>query len=107
MDSKIVINAIINELSSLPNDLYLGIERTVQDLAIFSGGSKIQQRNIDDDKRLLRALEKIHSNRIHLVNMATLIIKNALSYLPDSLLKELTEKIMVTSVSVFSRQVCY
>lgn len=105
MDSKLVINSILEGIASLPNDIYLGIERTLQDLALLSGGQKLQQRNIDDDKRMFRALEKIHDNRNYLFTMAQLIIKNSLSYLPDTLLKEIAGRFFVTSVSLLSRQV--
>lgn len=37
--------------------------------------------------------------------MAQLIIKNSLSYLPDTLLKEIAGRFFVTSVSLLSRQV--
>jgi len=105
MDSKLVINSILEGIASLPNDIYLGIERTLQDLALLSGDQKLQQRNINDDKRMFRALEKIHDNRNYLVTMARLIIKNSLSYLPDTLLKEIAGRFFVTSVSLLSRQV--
>ncbi|WP_241610916.1 hypothetical protein [Rosenbergiella epipactidis] len=53
MDSKLLINSILEGIASLPNDIYLGIERTLQDLAILSSDQKLQQRNIDDDKRMI------------------------------------------------------
>lgn len=82
----------------------MSIERTLQDLAILSSDQKFQQRNIDDDKRMIRALEKIHDNRNYLITMARLIIKNSLSYLPDNLLKEIAGRCIVTSASLLSRQ---
>ncbi|WP_241640301.1 hypothetical protein [Rosenbergiella epipactidis] len=104
MDSKLLINSILEGIASLPNDIYLGIERTLQDLAILSSDQKLQQRNIDDDKRMIRALEKIHDNRNYLITMARLIIKNSLSYLPDNLVKEIAGRCIVTSASLLSRQ---
>lgn len=85
-------------------DFYLGIERTFQDLSLSDGGRSIQRRNFGDDERMYRALNKLFRNRTVLGQVAEMIIKDSLSYLPDPALKKITDKLIGTATSLGSRQ---
>lgn len=104
MDAKTLAVSVANGIASLPMDFYLGIERTFQDLNLANGGRKIQRRNFGDDERMYRALNKIFRNRAILEQIAKMIIKDSLSFLPDPALKKITEKLIGTATSLGSRQ---
>ncbi len=88
MDAKTLAVSVAHGIASLPMDFYLGIERTFQDLNLADGGKNIQRRNFGEDERMYRALNKLFRNRAILGQIAEMIIKDSLSYLPDPALKK-------------------
>lgn len=104
MDAKTLAVSVADGIASLPMDFYLGIERTFQDLNLTDGGRNIQRRNFGDDERMYRALNKLFRNRAILGQIAEMIIKDSLSYLPDPAIKKITDKLIGAAASLGSRQ---
>lgn len=104
MDAKTLAVSVAHGIASLPVDFYLGIERTFQDLNLSDGGRNIQRRNFGEDERMYRALNKLFRNRAILGQIAEMIIKDSLAYLPDPAIKKITDKLIGEAASLGSRQ---
>ncbi|MCB5303202.1 MULTISPECIES: hypothetical protein [Yersinia] len=94
MDSLKFIQAMAEGIKSIPMDLYLGVERTFQDLNLSDGGRYYQQRNMFDDKRFLSAFGNLIRDRSIIAKMADIIINDTLSHLPDEAIHQLHEKLI-------------
>ncbi|HHY6978444.1 TPA: hypothetical protein ACV4QF_004187, partial [Yersinia enterocolitica] len=78
MDSSRFIKAMAEGIKSIPMDLYLGVERTFQDLNLSDGGRYYQQRNMSDDKRFLNAFNNLIRDRFIIAKIADIIIHDTL-----------------------------
>ncbi|PWC15427.1 hypothetical protein [Brenneria corticis] len=103
MDAKTLAISVADGIASLPMDFYLGLERTFQDLSLSDGGRNIQRRNFNDDARFYRTLVRLFKNQAVLKQVADLIINNALSNLPDSALKRISDKLIGSATAMASR----
>ncbi len=99
MDAKKIIESIGAGIISVPDDFYLGIERYFQNLS----GSK-SFRNGIEDVRFFSALNKLKKHRYIIKEIAEIIIDDALTYLPDSALQKIKNKLLAGVSGILTRK---
>ncbi len=103
MDVSQIAKAVGAGIISLPMDFYLGIERTFQDLNLSDGGYKTQRRNLNDDKRVARAMGNLISDRNTIAAVAKIIIDDVLQKLPEPALRKIYDRLIGGSTALTSR----
>ncbi|HDL8471725.1 TPA: hypothetical protein PXR37_003754 [Yersinia enterocolitica] len=103
MDSSRFIKAMAEGIKSIPMDLYLGVERTFQDLNLSDGGRYYQQRNMTDDKRFLNAFSNLIRDRFIIAKIADIIIHDTLSRLPDETIQQLHQELIYGATGKITR----
>lgn len=101
MDITQIAKAVAQGVISIPTDFYLGLERTLQDLNLSDGGSRIQQRNLNDDARVVRAVSFLVRNRNTLSKIANIVIDDSLSHLPEPALRKI-HSVLIGEATTFS-----
>lgn len=103
MDAKMTVQAIASGLISIPEDIYLGVERTLQDFGLSDGRSFTQRRNMDDDLRVMRALRNLIRDRNTIRKVAELIVNDVLDRLPQPTLQKIHDKLVGGGITFASR----
>ncbi|CNE69534.1 Uncharacterised protein [Yersinia rohdei] len=103
MDSSRFIKAMAEGIKSIPVDLYLGVERTFQDLNLSDGGRYYQQRNMFDDKRFINAFSNLIRDRYIIAKVADIIIHDTLSRLPDEIIQQLYQELIYSATGKATR----
>ncbi|WP_199776386.1 hypothetical protein [Serratia sp. MYb239] len=103
MDAKMTAQAIASGLISIPMDIYLGIERTLQDLALADGRTAVQRRNMNDDLRVMRAVGKLFRDRNTIKKVAEIIINDVLDHLPQPVLQKIHDALVGGAITFTSR----
>lgn len=103
MDAKMTAQAIASGLISIPMDIYLGIERTLQDLALADGRTAVQRRNMNDDLRVMRAVGKLFRDRNTIKKVAEIIINDVLDHLPQPVLQKIHDALIGGAITFTSR----
>ncbi|WP_145561867.1 hypothetical protein [Yersinia aldovae] len=103
MDTSRFIKAMAEGIKSIPMDLYLGVERTFQDLNLSDGGRYYQQRNMSDDKRFLNAFSNLVRDRFIIAKIADIIINDTLSRLPDETIQQLHQELIYGATGKITR----
>ncbi|WP_145561341.1 hypothetical protein [Yersinia bercovieri] len=103
MDSARFIKAMAEGIKSIPMDLYLGVERTFQDLNLSDGGRYYQQRNMVDDKRFLKVFDNLIRDRFIIAKVADIIINDTLSRLPDETIRQLHQELIYSATGKITR----
>lgn len=104
MDAKSLAISIVDGVSSIPLDIYLGIERTIQDIGAGDGRKNTQRRNFNDNSRMLKAIGKVYRDRNEIRKIIDIIINDALVKLPDETLSKIINKVMGKGVELGTRQ---
>lgn len=104
---KIRINqlteAFIDGIKSLPNDLYLGLRRTVQYLNFSSSNKQIRQQHYSEDYRFAIAITHLVRNRQTSSQMSYLIVNDLLNKLPEPIIKQIHGKLIAGGVQFATR----
>ncbi|MCI1678089.1 MAG: hypothetical protein LKK36_01450 [Ewingella americana] len=103
MNATMLARSVMSGVISVPMDFYLGLERTFQDLDLSDGGRRIQNRNMQDDIRVGRAISKAFRDRNEITKIAKIIIDDSLKNLPEPVLQKLYDKLIGGATSMTSR----
>lgn len=97
--------AFIAGIKSLPNDVYLGLKRTAQDLNFSVSNKQIRQQHYNEDYRFFMAITNLIRNRQTLSQMASLIVDDLLNKLPEPMIKKIHGELVAGGVHFISRSV--
>lgn len=96
-------DAVVQGLQSLPTDLYLGLDKTEQDLHFFTSNKQVRQQHPSQGCRFSFVINNLRRDRQALSQMAQIIIDDLLDKVSDPVIKQIYDKLISGETHFTSR----